>query len=764
MPLGWRISPPKSAFFLIVLLIAFPMVLFAQDLGVGAILERRAGMGVQARVLMIAAHPDDEDTQLITWLARGHRAKTAYLALTRGDGGQNLIGNELGEALGVIRTEELLAARRIDGAQQFFTRAYDFGFSKTAEETFKHWPRDSILGDVIKVVRAFRPHIIVSVFSGTPRDGHGHHQVAGLLAKEAYELAGDTVRFPRAKYGAPWTPLKFYRSARFARQLATLSMDVGEYDTILGRSYAEIAALSRSQHKSQGFGTAQRKGSILDYVTREATRVNASTPPTEERSIFEGIDTARVATEGDSNALALAEAHIAVEAIAERERVALGDSVPVRVSIYRRGILDTAAVRTVYVRGERITEPYWLAKPRIGDLFPVASDSIPDDEREKESWISVPVTVLGRSKPVVVRVPPIYRYTDPVRGDVQRPLVTAPAISVTFTNGVNGGQVARADAEFQRPFEVTVRSSVAQPCTVTVGIELPKGLQADVVTRSISLAPGATRTVTFFVSGRLPKGDHVVKAYAEMGGTRYTTGFIPIEYDHITPQRMYRAASLLIRSVDVNLPENAQIGYVQGVGDNVAPVLQQLGLSVTMLDPSKFPVTDLSQYTTIVVGPRAYQSSQTLVENNTYLLEYVRRGGNLVVQYGQYEMQAPGMMPYPITLGRPAARVTEEDAPVEILDSKSPILNIPNRITAADFDGWVQERSLYMPSTFDENYQTVMSMNDPGEAANRAGILTVRYGSGQYTYVTLSLFRQLPAAVPGGIRLFANLLTPSAHP
>jgi LmbE family N-acetylglucosaminyl deacetylase len=221
-------------------------------------------------VLIIGAHPDDEDTQLIAWLARGRGVETAYLALTRGDGGQNIIGNELGEALGAIRTEELLAARRLDGGRQYFTRAFDFGFSKSADETLKHWDRDSLLGDVVTVVRAFRPQVIIAIFSGTPADGHGHHQVSGMLAKEAYDLAGDTARFPAAKYGQPWTPAKFYRNARFGRGPTTLQWNVGEYDVVRGRSYAEIAAESRSMHRSQGQGSLQRKGARWCFAHRVA--------------------------------------------------------------------------------------------------------------------------------------------------------------------------------------------------------------------------------------------------------------------------------------------------------------------------------------------------------------------------------------------------------------------------------------------------------------------------------------------------------------
>ncbi|MFN8877167.1 MAG: PIG-L family deacetylase, partial [Gemmatimonadota bacterium] len=337
--------------------------------------ERLRALAVPVRVLMIAAHPDDEDTQLLTWLARARGATTAYLSLTRGDGGQNLIGNELGEALGAIRTEELLAARRIDGATQYFTRAFDFGFSKTAEETYRHWPKDTILGDVVRVVRAFRPHLIVAVFSGTPRDGHGHHQVSGLLAREAYDLGADTVRFPAASHGRPWTVAKFYRSARFRPADATLSFDVGTYNVLRGRGYAELAGESRSQHKSQGFGVLQRKGAVLDHVTREATRVNAGTEARAERDLFDGLDTlagpappgvapdsvrraldrlrqaidlrdpwptveralAVVGRRPDDHLLVAQAAGLALEATADAPTVAVNDTVAVSLTLYNRG-------------------------------------------------------------------------------------------------------------------------------------------------------------------------------------------------------------------------------------------------------------------------------------------------------------------------------------------------------------------------------------------------------------------------------------------
>jgi hypothetical protein len=293
---------------------------------------------------------------------------------------------------------------------------------------------------------------------------------------------------------------------------------------------------------------------------------------------------------------------------------------------------------------------------------------------------------------------------------------------------------------------------------VTVTIVLPRGLAADSLTRTLTIGPNGTRTLAFRVRGRLSPGMQGISATATAKSLTFRNGYVPIEYPHIDPQRIYRPSTLTISAADVALPARLNVGYVSGVGDNVAPVLQQLGVPVSIIDPGDIPTTDLSRYSAIVVGPRAYQASQTLIDNNEYLLSYVRNGGRLIVQYGQGEMQRPGIMPYPVTLGQPAARVTDENAPVTVTDPASPLLNSPNKITQADFNGWVQERSSYMPSSFDSHYKTMLAMNDSGEPVNRAAILAAPYGRGAYIYVTLALFRQLPAGVPGAARIFANLL------
>jgi LmbE family N-acetylglucosaminyl deacetylase len=844
------------------------------------------GLGVSARVLLVAAHPDDEDTRLITFLSRGRHADVGYLSLTRGDGGQNLIGNELGEALGVVRTEELLAARRVDGARQYFTRAYDFGFSKSAEETFRHWPRDTVLGDVVRVVRSFRPQVIVAVFSGTKRDGHGHHQASGILAREAYAAAADTVRFPARAFGPAWAPSKLYHGRTYwQHEGATLRYNAGEYSPLLGRSYAEVAAESRSQHKSQGFGSLQPKGAIVGSVAREATRVNASTPAAQERSIFDGLDAAWAPGAGadparralaDSVRAAIAKVQaapyvrdpsslraprgamewaawldpdapqselftgnaagrlaglmpddarrarearrrlgplpeyaglydrwsravvaasgVAVEAQTDRELVARGDSVPVTITVYNRGRVpvrpsasiangctearriapadsaprpvvapDSAARYAGAVRGG-LGGPWWLARGRHGDLFAtpplagprggVRTEAAASSGCAAEVLLHFPDGAAVRG-PVTVVAPLVYRHADPVKGDVSRPLAAVPAVSVTLDQTAI---MLPANAPVDQTVRVTLRSGAAAPREARVRLALPNGLAADSGARAAALPAFGTAQLEFRVRGRLAPGRHELRAVAESGGERFASGYTLIDYDHVRPQRVYRDAALALQAVDVQVPRGLRVAYVAGVGDNSAPALRALGVDLTVLDPAQLATAELARFTTVVVGPRAYEAVPELRAANARLLEWVRRGGTMVVQYGQAEMQEPGVMPYPITLARPADRVSVEEAPVAVLDAASPLLAAPNRITPADFAGWVQDRALYMPRTFDPRYAAPLSTNDPGEPANRGAILATAYGRGTYVYTTLAFFRQLPNGVPGAARLFVNLL------
>jgi hypothetical protein len=384
-------------------------------------------------------------------------------------------------------------------------------------------------------------------------------------------------------------------------------------------------------------------------------------------------------------------------------------------------------------------------------MFAVPVTGECDDARD--AGLRVPVSL--DSGTLVTRVPIVHEYGDPVRGDVRRPLMVVPPVAVTLDDNV---EIARAGAPLVRTVRVHLRSALETPRSVTVSLDLPRGLRADSASRTVALGQEGAATVTFTVRGTLSAGAHEISAVAKSGGATYSTGYVSIEYPHIRPRKLYHDASMSVHAIDVALPAKLNVAYIPGVGDNVAPMLPQLGIPLTVLDPAKLASTDLSRFTTIVVGPRAYETDPVLAAMNARLFDWVKRGGTMVVQYGQNEMMKPGMMPWPITLSRPAARVTEENAPVRVLRADSPLLTWPNRIGPSDWQGWVQERSTYMPSTFDKHYETVLSMNDPGEAANDASLLVGHYGKGTYVYCTLALFRQVPAGVPGGVRLFVNLL------
>jgi LmbE family N-acetylglucosaminyl deacetylase len=841
--------------------------LLSQERGASALGEDIAGMGTTTRVLMIGAHPDDEDTQLIAFLAKGRHIETAYLSLTRGDGGQNLIGNELGEVLGMIRTEELLAARRIDGGHQYFARAFDFGFTKTLDETLGKWPKDSLLKDAVAIVRAFRPQVIIAVFTGTPADGHGQHQYSGVIAREVFDAAADSVRFPPSVVGGlkPWAPAKFYRLRRNA-QNATLEFNVGEYSSLLGRSYSEIATVSRSQHASQGQGAIPQRGRRFSGVALEASRVSSPSAP--EKTLFDNIDSSwsrfnnlslpdsarsaldslrvaeaevrsardladpttmvsslvsyvRLATRAESGvtcttldalnaemqtcdaahgdlALALRStlarssdalfnaAGVVVEATAAREYVAAGEAMPVTVTLYNQGKVPVvfesvsltnalgmasrqpktippdsiARQELIYNGGLNPTLPWWLRRPRNGDTFqqPLNEMIIGEDRLESSG---VEATVRIANVPVTVHSGPIvYRFADPARGEVRRPIATIPEVSLLMQREV---EYARASALFDRTMLVYVHSGASTPRTVTVTLNLPAGVKADSATRTLTLPPFGDANLYFRVQGKLAPGRHPVRAVATVNGKQSSVGFVPIEYSHIRPLRYYRQAQVQLEAVPATFA-NLKVGYIKGVGDNELPMLEELGIPVVELDPVSLPQTKLDGFTTIVLGPRAYEASPALVANNSVLLNFANKGGTLVVQYGQSPYARLHVLPYPFSLTGTGSRVTDENAQVRVIDPRSPLLAAPNKIADADFANWVQERTSYMPTNLDSHYRTVFSLNDPNEPPNDAAVLVAPLGKGTYVYTTFSFFRQLPAGNPGAARLFINLLsaTPAA--
>jgi LmbE family N-acetylglucosaminyl deacetylase len=869
--------------------LAAPRTAHGQERGAAALEQLVRGLPVNARVLIIGAHPDDEDTQLIAWLARGHQVHTAYLSLTRGDGGQNIIGTELGESLGAIRSAELLAARAIDGGEQYFSRAYDFGFSKNATETFQQWDREALTTDVVRVIRAYRPHVIVSVWSGTRADGHGHHEAAGLLARDGYDHSADTVRFPTQLHGHPWAASKFYRGA-WARALpATLTFNVGAYDPVLGRSPAELAAVSRSAHRSQGQGGLERRGVVMSRLTREATRVNDSTPAEQEVSLFDGIDTslARVAAvvpanravleraaarmawvqraldlrhpDGIVDSLAhlvtslefargtatrcgwgavrrtlngnaslvecsseqldldatldrmlartkqalLAAAGLAVEVTAAKELLAFGDSMNAQVTIHNRGrhavrwddlhltnaprrtfdaveiLPDSSATVTRQVMGLVDHRPWWTGGRNGRPLFvdtrsPVngiaqvsygatallaPSVSIAEGSRRLSDatvWLSIGDIPISFSVGELQ-----YRFADPVLGEQRRQVGGVPPLTLALDRGL---QWRRANTPIDQRIRMSVRSHTTSDRTLSFRYLLPPGAKISGVPDTMTLKAGESREVFISLTGALPAGRHEFGIGAESDGAVFTEGFREINYPHIPPLRLYRSSASYVHSVDIKVPKSLVVAYVATQPDGTAQALREIGIPTTYLTPDELPLMDLARFTAIVIGPREYERAPELVTMNPRLLEWVRAGGTMVVQYGQYEMTQPGMMPFPIGLTRPASRVTIESAPVKVLDPTSKLLTWPNRLGPKDWDDWVQERALYMPTTIDPRYRTPIALNDPDEPENRGAILEATLGKGRYVYTSLSLFRQIPAGIEGGLRLFVNLLSAGLPP
>ncbi|UCC82343.1 MAG: PIG-L family deacetylase [Gemmatimonadota bacterium] len=831
--------------------------------GVVGVARALRGLGSVKRVLVIGAHPDDEDTALLTWLVRGVGAKAAYLALNRGEGGQNLIGPELGVGLGLVRTGELVAARELDGADQFFTRAYDFGYSKSAEETFTFWPRDSLLADVVAVVRRFQPQIIVSIFSGTPRDGHGQHQVAGILAREAYEAAGDPQRFPGqlAEGLQPWTPLKLYRSARFDRTAATLEVETGALDPLYGRSYHQIAMASRSRHRSQDMGRIEALG-----PQRTAVRLLESKAPAEsgtgETSLFDGVDTtlagtlavirpgelrdelaaslgayaqllerARTASSGAqtagvvpvlSEALSqlrsaadlaetggpeaeqlrttlgdqerqlgaalLAAAGVIVEVFTDDDLVVAGQSLEINVEIWNGGE-GAAEVRRITLHSPAGTQgaspvsvpAATLTRQRFSVTIPAAAApsqlyflrapldrgfySWPAASAERGTPLGRPVAsvmievdVAGQT--VTREVEAVYRFADQARGEVRRPLFVVPAVGVHLEPATT---VWPLDRDGGASFTVRVRGEGPDGVNGRVRLEVPDGWSVAPAEADFALsAPGSAATVDFDVSipAGVEPGPYFVSAVAETDdGRSYREGYSIIDYPHVRRSLWFSQARARVEAFELTVKRDLKVGYVPGAGDAVADAIAAMGVPVEVLDDRAVAAGDLAAYDVIVLGIRTYETNPTLLANNERFLDWARAGGTLISQYQQYTYFNGDYAPYPLRARRPHDRVSDELAPMTILVADHPVFNRPNRIGAHDFQGWVQERGLYFPYEWDARYQPLLESADPGEEPKRGGLLVAPLGDGLYVYTGLSLFRQLPAGVPGAYRLLANLLS-----
>lgn len=789
--------------------------------GVAALAGALKQLGATKRVLMIGAHPDDEYSDLVAYFARGMGAQVAYLSLTRGEGGQNLIGPELGPELGIIRSEELLAARRIDGARQFFARAYDFGYSKTIDEALRFWARDSLLRDVLDVVRRFRPQIIVSVFSGTPKDGHGQHQVAGVLARQAFEALRDS----------SWGPVKLYRSLYFDTAAATLRLDAGVIDPVDGRSYHQIAMAGRSQHRSQDEGQMERPGSAVARLAfiewKDRTRTG------DGNGLFSGVDTvvpgrarytalidsaraqlnplhpgtvvpllARALHElGDADSsqqailthALLSAAGVAVDGFADDGIVVPGERVQVEASVWNAGDsavglgsidiaapdgwkverLDAAAAMlapgAVISRHFAITvapeaprsQPYFLRRPLQGALYDWSG--VPAEVRglpfePGPIQMTVRATVAGEHLVVTREV--VYRYRDQSVGEVRRPIFVTRPFDVEITPDLVVWPVDGAAAG-PRHFTVTVTNRTRGAAVAQVALTPPPGW-GTVPPESLSFQredESKSLTVTLSLPAAVKPGAYQLRAAALGGGRERSEGALAIiDYPHIRPRGVSHASTAEVRVARLTLPALARVGYVRGASDRVPEALQAVGVPIELLGPDTLARGELSRYDAIVIGSRAYETDPALVAANGRILDYTRAGGLVIVQYQQYPFVNGGFAPYRLSIARPHDRVTDETAAVTALDPKHPVFHVPNEIGADDWRGWVQERGLYFAHDWDTTYTPLLAMHDPGEAALQGGLLVAPLGTGTYVYTGLSFFRQLPAGVPGAYRLFANLL------
>lgn len=839
-------------------------------------------------VLHVTAHPDDEDGALLAWLSRGEGVRTGLLTLNRGEGGANLIGPELFDALGIVRTEELLAAGRYYGVDQFFTRVVDFGFSKRLDETLEKWGRETVLGDVVRVIRLYRPDIIISRFQGNAQDGHGNHQTAGVMSQEGFRAAADPNRFPEHfREGLrPWQVKKLYTapfSLRRGGQAAqsdarVLRIDTGVYDPLLGRSYREIAREGLSHQRSQGAGSTRvPPGSAFSYL-----RLIASTLPAgeSEARLFDGLDTtlvglARLARPALDLTADLAELQDQVEsalvsfdarrpeaivpfltaglrktrAIIEKVRNASFDAMAKDELLFRLGNKENEFVDAinkalgltmevlvdptvsgeenpffqpretfaVAIPGQQFTltatvvnrshvqiEPVemtlrtpsgWRVSKRREEIGPLGYNgqartqfelTVPENaeytrpywSRESEyrdavytihkpEYLNLPYAppdVMGvfryRIDGVAVALvrPAQTVYMDRPWGEQRRLLVVAPAMSVAISPRI--GIIPLGARTYT--VRVEILNNVKGAAQAKVRLRLPEGW-----TTSPAEAPaaftheGEIQAVTFRLSiPRVEAGkSYTVEAVGEYKGREYTEGYQVIVHRDLEPRHLYRPARAELRAVDVKVAPGLRVGYIMGVGDKVPESLEQIGVKVEMLGEQDLATAPLDQFDAIIVGIRAYAVRDDLKAYNRRLLDYVERGGNLIVQYQTQEFDAAPFGPFPYKLGPRAEEVSEEDAVVTILDPANPIFNAPNKITARDFEGWVEERGSKFLSEWDERYKPLLVCNDRGQEPQRGGFVQARYGRGTYTYAAYAFYRQLPAGVAGAYRLFANMIS-----
>ena len=782
-------------------------------------------------VLYLAAHPDDENTRLISYLSNKVHARTGYLSLTRGDGGQNLIGSELREQLGVLRTQELLAARGVDGGEQFFSRANDFGYSKHPEETFNIWDKDDVLHDVVWTIRKFRPDIIVNRFDHrSPGTTHGHHTASAMLAMEAFDIAKKKSTYSnQLEFVQPWQPKRIFFNTSWwfygsqekfeaADKSNMLSVDIGTYYPELGLSNNEIASMSRSQHKCQGFGTLNVRGEQLEYLEL----LKGKYPKTGD--LFEGINTTWTRIKGGEAILeilqeieekfnfqnpekhldqlieaygliqSLEDEHwkslktkeileiieacsgLFIDPVAKTDVVNPTETQKISIELIQR-MGNPIALKDVLYQGKSFGEkikftknvkeqvniditisgqanysaPYWLEKESTLGMYRV-------DQLELIGLPETPnaqvVEFVLEYKGVEFRIskPILYKYADPAIGEIYEPFQVLPEVSTSIKE-----DVYIFNSEQSKVIDVDVKSWKDHIHT-EVQLEVPSGWSVEPQSIPVDIEhKGEHRMVQFTVTPPTNQSEGVLKALVLMEGKTFEQEVSEINYDHIPKQYVLSSAESKVVKLDIK-KAGERIGYIKGSGDVTVESLEHIGYKVVELSLEDIQPEYLKQFDAIVIGIRAYNVLEELDFKQDILFDFVKQGGNMIVQYNtNHRLKTERIAPYRLKLSRD--RVTDEHAEITFLSPKHPVLNYPNKITQEDFNGWVQERGLYFPNEWDNAFTPIFSMNDKGETEKKGSLLVAEYGKGYYVYTGISFFREFPAGVSGAYRLFANLVS-----
>jgi len=821
--LNLRLMTNRKVFIFLAILLPLSAVVKAQapeTLGSAEIFLRLKKLNVLGTVLYVAAHPDDENSRLIAYMAKDRLYRTGYLSMTRGDGGQNLIGDEQGVELGLIRTQEMLAARRIDGAEQFFTRAFDFGFTKTTEEALRTWNKEKVLSDVVWVIRKFQPDILITRFPEDSRAGHGHHSASAVLAHEAFTAAADPNRFPeQLKYGVkPWQAKRIlWNTFNFGSTNTTsddqMKIDVGLYNPVLGKSYGEIAAESRTQHKSQGAALTPARGQSMEFFTTVAGDGAHSDPMEGVTTSWERVNGGRKVqqlidevikhysladpaasvpglvqvykaiaslqdgywkTQKSKEVLRLIEAcsGLWLEASVRNGYTVQGDSLQVsfvvnnrlnapvslagiRVgdiydTVYRQdlaGNINYILQKNIHVPDKiPVTQPYWLAEEMSPGSYNVSDQLLIGDAQSKPA-LAVQFRLVIDGADFIFTRPVQYKYTDPVKGELYQPLTVLPPVTARFDPDL----VVFANGE-EKDFSVQTKVQGARSGMPEVSLTPP----ADITIREKSTG----NSNIFYSAHSASRGASVTWSdllFRHEGRQDTARELRTISYDHIPRIDYFSPSREKFVSADIKTA-GKRIGYIEGAGDKVPQALQQMGYEVVMLREKDILTSYLRQFDAIIAGVRAYDVHPWLAARYDQLMDYIKEGGNLIVQYNRNGIDNNKLKigPYPFAISN--RRVTDETARVDFLQPGHDVLNYPNKITDKDFEGWIQERGIYFINQLDSRYTPILSMHDPGEGEQTGSLVVGDYGKGRFVYTGLVFFRELPAGVPGAYRLLANII------